>query len=95
MQGMKGKCLRTNKSNSLKPSKLLPHWHRLPKWTKGLEGQYSERSSISCAFLIIVSEIKCTYSMMNIQRKSNYIEDQRLQENKKVRKLQQMKQAIQ
>ena len=32
--------------------------------------------------------------MTNTRRKSNYIEDQRLQKDKKVKKLQQMKQAI-
>ena len=34
--------------NSLK---LLPHWHRLPKWAKILEGQYKLWSSINCVFL--------------------------------------------
>jgi hypothetical protein len=56
MQGMKGQCLITkqnHKTNSLKPSKLLPHCHQLLKWTKYLESQYSESSLIMCAFLII------------------------------------------
>ena len=44
---------RSNKPNSLKPLRLLPHWHPLPKWAKNLEGQSSESSSIMCAFLII------------------------------------------
>ena len=42
------KTLKTSPQNSLK---LLPHWHRLPKWAKILEGQYKLWSSINCVFL--------------------------------------------
>ena len=44
----KEKTLKTSPQNSLK---LLPHWHRLPKWAKRLEGQYKMCSSINCVFL--------------------------------------------
>ena len=44
----KEKTLKTSPQNSLK---LLPHWHRLPKWEKSLEGQYKLCSSIICVFL--------------------------------------------
>ena len=42
------KTLKPSPQNSLK---LLPHWHRLPKWAKILEGQYKLWSSINCVFL--------------------------------------------
>jgi hypothetical protein len=38
-------------------------------------------SSPRCAFLIKMSEIICTYQINNIWRKSNHIEDQRLQKD--------------
>ena len=38
---------------SPKPSKLLPHWHQVPKWKKKIEDQYSKSSSFTCAFLMI------------------------------------------
>ena len=44
-----------------------------------LKGQYSVSSSPKCAFLIKSSENICTYPNNNIWRKSNHIEEQRLQ----------------
>jgi hypothetical protein len=38
-------------------------------------------SSPRCAFLIKMSDIICTYPINNIWRKSNHIEDQRLQKD--------------
>ena len=50
----------------LKPSKLLPHWHQVPKWIKSLKGQYSENSSPKCAFLIKRVE---TYALIQTKTK--------------------------
>ena len=36
---------------STKLSETSPHWHRLPKWAKSLEGQYKLWSSRNCVFL--------------------------------------------
>ena len=97
MQNMKGKCLSTkqrHKPNSLKPSKLLPHWHQLPKWVKKLRRPIWWEFLHKLCISHNVSEIKCTYRMTNIRRESNYNEDQRLQKDSKVKKIQQMKQAI-
>ena len=44
----KEKTQKTSPQNSLK---LLPHWHRLPKWVKSREGQNKRCSSINCVFL--------------------------------------------
>ena len=66
------------KLNSLK---LLPHWHRLPKWAKNLEGQYKLCSSINYVFLKIESGMQYVYPTVNTWRKTNYIEAQRLQKN--------------
>ena len=41
----KEKTQKTSPQNSLK---LLPHWHRLPKWAKSLEGMCSSKN---CVFL--------------------------------------------
>ena len=84
MECMRGKTLKHKlnlriKTISLKPSKLLPHWHQVPKWMKNLKGQYSMSSSPKCVFLIKSSENICTCPNKNIWRKSNYIEDQILQ----------------
>src|SRR6187399_69155 len=66
------------KLNSLK---LLPHWHRLPKWAKNLEGQYKLCSSINYVFLKIESGMQYIYPTINTWRKTNYIEAQRLRKN--------------
>ena len=66
------------KLNSLK---LLPHWHRLPKWAKSLEGQYKLCSSINYVFLKTESGMQYIYPTVNTWRKTNYIEAQRLQKN--------------
>ena len=42
---------RKTKATPQNSLKLLPHWHRLPKWAKSLEGQYRLWSSINCVFL--------------------------------------------
>ena len=42
---------KTQKNSPQNSLKLLPHWHRLPKWVKSLEGQYKECSSINCVSL--------------------------------------------
>jgi hypothetical protein len=81
IQSINGKSLSTKTQSInqfLKPSKLLPHWHQLPKWAKNLEGQYCESSSIRCAFLNIWVKNKCTYPMTNTWRKSNNIKDPRI-----------------
>ena len=47
-----------------------------------------------CAFLIIMSGIKCKYPLTNTWRESNYIEDQKIGKDIKVNKHQLMKQAM-
>ena len=98
MQCMKGKCFkhkaRSMKPNSLKPSRLLPHWHPLPKWEKKLEGQYSERSSKMCAFLIIWVESTARIHWRILGGNQTILRIKRLQNDNKVRKHQRMKQAI-
>ena len=42
---------RETKASPQNSLKLLPHWHRLPKWVKSLEGQTKRCSSKSCVFL--------------------------------------------
>ena len=42
---------KTQKNSPQNSLKLLPHWHRLPKWVKSLEGQYKDCSSINCVSL--------------------------------------------
>jgi hypothetical protein len=62
-----------------KPLKLLPIGIHCQNGRKGLEGQYSESSSSRCAWHKKRSENTCTNPRIKIWRKSNYIEDQRLQ----------------
>ena len=66
------------KPYSLKPSKSLPHWHRLPKWVKNYEGQYSKSSPIMCAFLIIWVKSNAHIQWRIVGWRSNYMEDPKI-----------------
>ena len=85
---MKVKCLRTklkHKTNSLKPSKLFPHWHRLPKWEEKLEGQYNMSSSTTCAFLKIWVKSNAPIQWRIVGGNQTILRIQRLQKKTKWR----------
>jgi hypothetical protein len=75
MQSMQGKCLRTKPKHKAQfpknPRNFSPIGIHCQNGRKFLEGQYNESPSI-----------KCANSKTKAWRKSNYIEDQRLQTKK-------------
>jgi hypothetical protein len=75
MQSMQGKCLRTKPKHKAQflsnPQNFSPIGIYCQNGRKFLEGQYSESPSI-----------KCANQKTKAWRKSNYIEDQRLQTKK-------------